>query len=248
MTDFVLIRLKHSVRCHGDEALQRIQEITRMSPLELQSSKDLHDEFTDLMSTNVQFVSNMTDPKLGPEVLRMYSRRAECASAAEDYVDSSIQNLTMQGKSYKVCEAIDLTRPLQSRRDLQTTNDQAIKKMLDKKRREPRRLLFHPGALFEATVNGNGYSQSQIVMMVEQPTQEDIDSWAPLPMMAAPATFSTNGFLQVSTTPTKEELLNEGWTEVTIHVTQERNPLNKYGSECYRRQCKSLKGLIISSL
>lgn len=240
MTDFVLIRLKHSVRCHGDAALQRIQQITRMSPLELQSSQDLHDEFTELMSSKVQFVSSMKDPKLGPEVLRMYSRRAECASAAEDYVDSSIQNLTLQGKSYKLCEASDLTRPLQSRRDLQTTNDPAIKKMLDKKRREPRRLLFHHGALFEATVNGKGYSQSQIVIMIEQPTHEDIDSWAPLPMMAAPATFSPNDF-HVGRTPTKEELINEGWTEVTIHVTQERNPLNKYGSECYRKQCKSLK-------
>ncbi len=236
MTDFVLIRLKHSVRAHGDAPLQRIQEITRMSPLTLQSSQDLHDEFTELMSNNVQYVSDMNDPKLGPEVLRMYSRtRAECASAAEDYVDTSIENLTMQGKSYKVCDANDLTRPLQSRRDLQTTNNPAIKKMLDKKRREPRRLLFHPGALFEATVNGKGYSQSQIVIMIEQPSNEDIDTWAPLPMMAAPATFSSNDFICVET-PTRERLLNEGWTDVIIHATKELNPLNSFGTECYRKQ------------
>lgn len=233
MTDFTLIRLKHSVRAHGDAALQRIQEITRMPPVQLAASPDLKEEFTKLLTDNVNFVSDMNDESLGPEVLRMYSRREQATTAAEDYINSSELSLSRQGRSYSICHAKDLSRPLHSRRDLYETNDPYIKRSLDKKRREPRRLLFHEGAVFEATVNGKGYSQSQVLMMVEKPKQEDIESWADIQLLAAPAKYSHTLTEEL---PDKETLLQEGWTEVTIGVTQERNNLKVTHSECYRKQ------------
>jgi len=233
MTDFTLIRLKHSVRAHGDAALQRIQEITRISPVELAASPDLKEEFTKLLSDNVNFVSDMNHESLGPEVLRMYSRREQATTAAEDYINSSELSLSRQNRKYTICHAKDLSRPLHSRRDLYETTDPYIKRSLDKKRREPRRLLFHEGAVFEATVNGKGYSQSQVLMMVEKPKQKDIESWADIQLLAAPAKYSHT---LTDDLPDKDTLLEEGWTEVTIGVTQERNNLKVSHSECYRKQ------------
>jgi hypothetical protein len=197
-----------------------------MPPVQLAASPDLKEEFTKLLTDNVNFVSDMNDESLGPEVLRMYSRREQATTAAEDYINSSELSLSRQGRSYTICH-------LHSRRDLYETNDPYIKRSLDKKRREPRRLLFHEGAVFEATVNGKGYSQSQVLMMVEKPKQEDIESWADIQLLAAPAKYSHTLTEEL---PDKETLLREGWTEVTIGVTQERNNLKVTHSECYRKQ------------
>ena len=205
-----------------------------MSPLTLQKSEELRRKFFSLMETHVNFVPSMNDSRLGPEVQRMYSRRGEATAAAEDYVNSSIQNLELRGKPYRICEAHDLQRPVSSRRDLQRTNDKQIKLALDKKKREPKRLLFYRGAIFEATVNGDGYSQSQILMMLNMPSQEQMNAWSEIKMMAAPPNFMPT--LITDEIPNREQLLQEGWTDVSIKVAPERNPVLYCGSEAYRKQ------------
>ena len=259
MTDFILVRMKHSVRAHSDPNLQvcritfvtlsliyylslinfpfhyqKIQDITRTSSLILQKSKSLKKQFFELMKSHVNFIPNMNDSQLGPEVQRMYSRRAEATAAAENYVTSSINNLTLRKKRYRLCEAHDLQRPISSRRDLQITHDNQIKLSLDKKKREPKRLLFYEGAMFEATVNGDGYSQSQILLMLNIPSQEQIDVWSDIKLMAAPPNYIPK--VMPDEIPSKDTLLKEGWTEVSIKVTPERSPVYCHGSEAHRKQ------------
>ncbi len=55
----------------------------------------------------------------------------------------------------------------------------AIRRQLDKKCKEPRVLHFYPNALYEMTYNdlALGFSQSQIAMLQEMPTVEEIRSY-----------------------------------------------------------------------
>ena len=45
LTSFQAIKLQHSVRAHGDLDFQRLQELARKCPYELQNSTDLKNEF-----------------------------------------------------------------------------------------------------------------------------------------------------------------------------------------------------------
>ena len=185
------------------------------------------------MTDNVTFIPNMKD--LGPEVQRLYSKRVDATASAEEYVNDSIKSLERSRKQFIVCEADDLQRPLSSRRDLQISQDDQIKLALDKKKREPKRLVFYKGALFEATVNEhNSYSQSQVLMMLEVPTRHQLNTWSQIPMLAAPPKF--NPTIMSGGETDRETLLNDGWTDVKVKVAPERNPVTTYGSEAHRRQ------------
>lgn len=235
MTDFTMVRMKHSVRAHSDTNLQRIQEITRMSPIMLLNNSALKEEFSTLLRDNVNFISDMRDDALGPEVQRMYSNRADATASAEEYIDESMKNLKRRKKKFVLCEAVDLQRPLASRRDLQVSTDNNIKLALDRKTREPKRLLFYEGALFEATVNEqNSYSQSQILMMLDIPTTDQINGWSDISMMAAPPKYTP--LLKSDGVPDRDALLRDGWKEVKVKVAPERTPVTTYGSEAHRRQ------------
>ena len=49
---------------------------------------------------------------------------------------------------------------------------------LEEKLKEPSLLLFFRGAIFEFTYNQEGkFSQSQIALLFDLPSQDDIDNW-----------------------------------------------------------------------
>jgi DNA replication protein DnaC/predicted GIY-YIG superfamily endonuclease len=221
LTDFNLIRMKHSVRAHSDPDLQEIQNITRMSPSVLKGNVQLKEKFAKLIREHIQFADDWDDKKIGPNTQRMYSKRIKAVKAAEENAKSIIGSLEREGISHIVSHAEDFQQVAGSRVVMVTASDAGLKSALDRKCREPKTLVFFPGALFEATVNGKNYSQSQVLRLINVPTQDEVDSRAPIWMMASP---SGNGHYNINTedsVPTEEELEKQGWSRVQIETGRE---------------------------
>lgn len=123
-----------------------------------------------------------------------------------------------------ISTSIDKHKVSDSRADLQVTNDERVVKILNSGVREPRRLLFFHGALFESTVNTNEYSQSQTLIMINVPTQQQTDDKAPLQLYAKPPDGKPldSSLYDHRQPPTEEYLLSNKWKLVTIKVAPER--------------------------
>lgn len=233
MTDFTMVSLKHSVRAASDKKLQEIQNITRMNPEKLIGNAYLERRFKDLMRENVNFVKSMQDERLGPSVQRMYSTRKSACEQADDYVGSCIKQLEKEDKPFMVCNARDFQRTASSRAELRETYNEEIQSALDRKVREPRRLAFFEGAIFEATVNEDNFSQSQVMVMTTLPSKEQFDNRWDISLLAAPPEYKAS--LINKETLDESELLRKGWTRVKISLTPERL-ITTNGIEAYRSQ------------
>lgn len=122
-----------------------------------------------------------------------------------------------------MCKSRDYKRSSDSNADMVITEDESVVDLLNNKVREPRFLLFYPGALFASTVNTDQYAQSQTLMMLDVPSKEHIKCRKPLVMYAAPQ--NDDILTQVTdhrNPPTREELLAKKWTEVKVDVCLER--------------------------
>ena len=58
---------------------------------------------------------------------------------------------------------------------------------LEQKVKEPKKLLFFKGAIYEITFNKEGeYSQSQMVLLFDMPLEEDLINWRKIKILVAP--------------------------------------------------------------
>ena len=224
LTNFVLIGLKRSVRAHGDPNFQRIQDITRNSPYFLQGNTAIELEFKRLMKENITFVGDWTDDLIDSSVQRMYSKCKPAQEASNEYVDACRKQFMRDGINFVVANSEDCHVNSASRADPVRTNNRQLINKLNTKLREPPRLIFFCGALFEVTVNvkgERGYSQSQLLIMLDVPSQIIVESWGPITLLAAPS-----GITHLDTsdgTPSKEELIEAGWKVVKINCAPDRS-------------------------
>ena len=221
LTDFKLIRMKHSVRAHGDPKLQEIQKITRMSPSRLRGNVELKEKFAKLIRENLKFVDDWDDPSIGPSTQKMYSKRNKAVKAAEESSQRIINSLERDAVDHVVSHAEDFQQVAGSRVVPVPATDSGLKSALDRKCREPKTLVFYSGALFEATVNGKNYSQSQILRLINVPSQEQVENRAPIWFMACPSGDNHYCINTEDPVPTEEELEKQGWTRVEIATGRE---------------------------
>ena len=240
LTDFVLIELKHSVRAHGDGPFQRIQQLCRMSPGLLLSDEPQDEggetyeaEFKRLLEENFTFVDSWDSAAITPDVQRMYARRMPAYEASEQYVNSCQDRFEADGIDYSLSKSEDLQRLADSRAEFGPVENENVIKSLNHGVKEPKKLLFWHGAQFEATINGDGYNQSQLLLMLSVPSEEHIMMKTPIELMAAPPGVThvdvSNGV------PTEEELLDLGWNPVRVGHSPDR-PITCRGLVGCRRQ------------
>eukprot|EP00956_Cyclotella_meneghiniana_P024833 scaffold50532_cov38-Cyclotella_meneghiniana.AAC.1 len=82
---FQMVELKHSVRAHGDPEFQRLQQLSRMDADVLLSSQALKEEFFEKAGRLLTFVPSWDDPRIGPNMLRAFSRKIPAQRALADY-------------------------------------------------------------------------------------------------------------------------------------------------------------------
>jgi len=216
--------------------LQRIQEITRTSPYKLRKDEALHKEFIKLLQSNFKFVGSFKDPSIKSNFLRLYHRKKSVSEALTDYVEEIKEKLKLDNVPYIECTSIDMKKVSDSRTDLRATDDISVVNMLNNKVREPRQLLFWPGALFSATVNTPQYAQSQTLLMIDVPSLEDIQNRRQINLWKANEDEGLiNQLHNFGRVPDREELLQRGWEEVQVDVCPERLTTRNHISACRRQ-------------
>ena len=233
ITDFTLIQLRSSVRAHGDPDFQRIQNITRMPPRTLLQDPDLEREFKSLVADNMTFARDWNDAAITPDVQRMYARRMPAYEAASEFVASCERMFQNNGTVHTVSKAVDLQQTADTRAKYVPAYLSFITAALNHGLKEPENLLFWHGAQFEATLNGDGFNQSQILIMLDVPTQEVISMKAPIHLLAAPPTVTS-----IDTSkrvPSLDELLDDGWKQVVVRHSPEQ-PVTCQGTVGCRQQ------------
>ena len=224
LTDFNLIKLSHSVRAHSDRNFQRIQELTRMSPKKLMSNIAFKEEFIRLFQSSFSFAPNFDHESITSNVQCMYARRMPAFEAASRYVNRCESQFNIDGTPYILNIAVDMQRIVHTHYDFSEATSDFMITALNHGAKEPKKLLFFEGALFEATLNGDGFNQSQLMLMVDLPTADMVGSKSPIKLYAAPP--GVNYIDLTDGIPSVHVLVNDGWTEVSVghcpehHITQ----------------------------
>ena len=219
--------------CPSSKLLQRIQQIARMSPYVLRKSKKLRKEFKHLITTKFKFVDSFSDPLITQEVLRLYHRKKSVSNAMAEFVRDVKRMLDAQSIDCKPHKSKDMKKTSESIVGLQETDDEAVVELLNNKVREPRELLFYRGALFHATCNSSTYAQSQTMLMIDMPTEEQLRNGLPIKLYAAPPRDGIlDEVLNLQNVPTREELLNKKWREVSVGVCKERFVTRDHTTAC----------------
>ena len=232
LTEFVIIAMTESVRAHGDPDFCQIQNISRMSPSLLKGNVGLEYQFKSLCSTCLTFMENWDS--VPPDAIRMYARRKPAQEASEEYVNACQRQFDNSGTQYCICHSVDSQGPVGSRAERsQAMPNSPIVRYLNGKLREPQKLIMFVGAKFEATVNGKGFNQSQLLVMCEIPNGETIRGKLQIELFAAPlgvSHFDTrNGHID------QGDMIANGWKPVKVGITPERN-LTSHGVIANRRQ------------
>ena len=214
-----------------------MQKITRTSPFVLRKDSKLKQRFIFLITENFKFVPSFSDPSITSRTIRLYHRKKSVSKALVTFVDDMKLRLQRDGVHFTECISRDMKKTSGSLNGPQETQDAQVVKLLNQKVREPRRLLFFPTAMFGSTVNnGNAYSQSQSLMMIDIPTQSDVGNRMPLRLWRAPVQNSELELnLDYLNPPSRETLLANGWKEVKVEFCRERLVTREHVSACRRQ-------------
>ena len=239
VTDFTLIKLEHSVRAARDANLQEIQHITRMSPYDLRKDPKKRDYFRKLVKENFNFCDSFSSDEISPNHVKVSHKRKQALEAQDDLVDITKKALEQRNINYYVKHAGDFDKPHAALGGPKKTKSEATKRLLDKNLRGPRRLIFYPGALFEATQNTDEYVNSQLMLMLRLPSEEDLRQGNPIQLLKAKPGRAIPKEIFTWEEPgadAQQRYEAMGWEPVQVKCTDMTNSMSAYGVTASRIQ------------
>mmetsp|Transcript_28417 Transcript_28417/g.59223 ORF Transcript_28417/g.59223 Transcript_28417/m.59223 type:complete len:556 (+) Transcript_28417:675-2342(+) len=236
LTSFRIFKLKHSVRAHGDPDFERLQAITRMNPYALLSSNTLKTEFFQLACT-LTYVPDWNDRKIGPNMMRAFSRKRPAVEALRDYRQSIMRQLNKDREVYVIAASWNTQRLRGANGDWAPASDHTVRS-LNKELKEPEELVFFVGGVYGCTINDtreNQYCQSQLAFLLELPPKADVTQFQSIPIWIAPPGNQQIQFDRHQL-PTQEELVKAGWSEVSMGTALARIVPARYSIQARRKQ------------
>lgn len=214
---FTMVSLKHSVRAANDPAFFRIQQICRYDNKKLENNPALIEEFKQLCRDNLTFVDDWNDRKIHPSTIRLYSKKVPVREATEQFTARVRQHYNSNDIRERTSD--DVERARFSQQEWNTASIQSSRQ-LDSKVKEPRSLLFFRGAIYLCTFNDphGSFSQSQMALLYDLPSQEQLDNWQKIPILIAPPGTKE---IEYDDTKSKQSYLDIGFVEQQIGVTKE---------------------------
>jgi hypothetical protein len=229
---FKMTMLSTSVRASNDPNFQRIQEIARMHYQKYTENPSLLDEFKDLLSATCTFVPNWSSTEITPSTYRLYSKKFPAKEATRQFVSAVTQSIEQMNLRKKNADDVQKSRYSHGEWG-QATDD--TKCILDQKLKEPRTLLFFRGAVYEFTYNNDEkYSQGQMALLFDLPSQDIIDRNKKIKILAAPPGLQDVD--EFDHTVPKEFYLSKGFNEVTIGIAPERTQDVGGNTQAQRKQ------------
>lgn len=138
------------------------------------------------------------------------------------------------GIEYRISTSIDTQRTRSTHAEFYRATEQSIKS-LNKDLKEPTKLIFFIGGVYECTMNDQRgrYSQSQLAYMLDLPSQESINQFNEIPLWIVPPGIHTVLF-NYQNIPPREKLTSAGWNEVSIGIASKRIVLARGGFQAKR--------------
>lgn len=229
---FDFVCLKESVRASGDINLQRIQQIARMNPSEYKKNPQLISEFKELISSTCTFVDNWNHEIITPTTYRLYGKKYPARKAIQEYIDQVQSKLSVN--EMRIVKSKDMQTPQLSHQEW-TQATESTSNGLDQKCKELRTLLFFVGSVFEFTYNNKSFdfTQAQLGLMLDLPSQNDVDNFRKIPIMVAPAGIKV---IEFDPEKSKADYENEGWVQKYVGESPTRTYSLKNAMRGQRRQ------------
>ena len=145
--------------------------------------------------------------------MRLYSKKVPTREAAKHFAD----RVKKQINKRKLCErqSVDLDKSINTQQDWYKAR-QSTTLALNQKVKEPHSLLFYKGAIYSCTFNKSGlFSQAQMALMYDLPSQKDVDNWQPIKLLLAPPGTKS---IQYDSNKLKQEYISEGYKEISMGV------------------------------
>lgn len=232
ITCFKMTMLKTSVRAVGDLNFQRIQQIARMHYSKYQIHPDLISEFKRLLGCTCTFVTTWNDPAITPSTYRLYGKKFPAKEATRQFVEGvrhSINHNDLREKN-----ADDVERSRYSHGKWMQASD-VTWNILNQKLKEPSTLLFFRGAIYEFTYNSeDNFSQGQMALLFDLPSQENIDRNKKINILAAPQ--GLQDIEDWDNNVPKQFYLDKGFKEVKIGISPERTQSIGQDLQAQRKQ------------
>lgn len=228
---FRTIALEHSVRASQDLDFKRVQEIARLPHHVLKDDPNLIVEFEELCRRIFTFVPNWDDDEITHSTVRLYSKKIPAKEASNEYIKRVERQINANCRRERI--SIDREKSRYSHQEWGLAS-QATSNKLEQKLKEPSRLLFFRGAVYECTFNSDGiFNNSQLALLYEMPSQEDLDQWKNIKILLAPL-----GTKQVIFDETweKQDYFDLGYKEVNMCVIPERTQYLSNGVQAQRKQ------------
>lgn len=224
INDFSFISLNESVRASRDAALREICSLTRLRTW----NKNSRNRFRHLLYENCNFVSSFDDSTIPRDAVFVFGRKSPCNEAETIMIE---RMKSIHSGDYVVSRAIDEEsttagnwRPASS----PTT------KILGRKVKSRHDLTFFPTARYEFTYNKSGrFSQGQLCLLLDVPTQHQIDTQQSIRLWKAPS--GKKDFPPIEhCNPT--DLQQMGWTQVDVPYSTSETVYVTTGMQARRTQ------------
>ena len=151
----------------------------------------------------------------------MYTKCKPAQEAYIQYVNSSQHQFDINGTPYRMSISEDYQKPVGSRAEMKKATSIKLIHHINSKVKELPKMIMICWAQYEATVNGVGYGQSQLLIMSDLPSEAMIFGKHPIELLAAPSGIThlntRNGPIHA------EHLLQVGWKCIIVNCAPERD-------------------------
>lgn len=242
LTTFSMVVLREYVRCSKCLVLQEINEICRAFPQTDLEWKKLTRRLRYLLSTFCTFVDSWDSSLITDSVLRIFPKREDANRAVKKFLDKKRAQSAAEGCPYLTVDAVDTMVAMESHADWKPASKQ-VTSFINSKVREPSSIDFYKGAIYQFTHNCPGrYNATQLGILVEVPTQEQLSSFEEISILVAPPGTKS---IDCSSLPSAS---TPGWRVTKVGIAPQ-NPLNlwSHGVKAKRKQY-ALKHHIASTI
>lgn len=213
-TSCIFFRLHKCVRSCTDINWMRIQEITRLPPTKLDDDA-IKLEFLDLFEKHVGSIPINNQKHLPDNSLFIYGKNEPLKKEQKKLF---FRLNSRKKKTFLISTSVDKERTVEGRLVEATSHTSDC---LDKRLKEQRHIYFFLGGRYQITQNdvAHKYSNSQLAMLFEMPTQDQLDKKKPIKMLLAPP-----GSRHIpSDKDTHQDLIALGWSSAMVHPCCDKN-------------------------
>ncbi len=183
------------------------------------------------------FVTSWDDPSITPNTIRLFAKNVPVMTSLESYTDALVTRFINDGTLYLMGLSCDSQRGSSSIGKYLPASVES-KLTLNKKLREPEKLILYKHDLYECTINDpqGRYNQSSLALLLELPLRQTVESFQSIFMWIAPAGTTDLDFASFRGQPTSDQLIDLEWVQVKIGCAPEQIVVLRGGAHAKRMQ------------